>query len=146
MAYIELNKLYYGNNETYAQEYLNRFNCDDCVKIQFFIGEHQAFFLQNAEVMNLAYKIARLDKQIGKLCDALPGVAIEQYSKKCLINEIVITNKIEGVHSSRKEIGGTTRKERIRHGASKACTGSYANGASNQFTGSSQKREDHAGI
>ena len=105
MAYIELNKLYYGNNETYAQEYLNRFNCDDCVKIQFFIGEHQAFFLQNAEVMNLAYKIARLDKQIGKLCDALPGVAIEQYSKKCLINEIVITNKIEGVHSSRKEIG-----------------------------------------
>ena len=46
-----------------------------------------------------------MDKEIGKLCDALPGVATNQYPKKCLIDEIVITNKIEGVHSSRKEIG-----------------------------------------
>ena len=34
----------------------------------------------------------------------LPGVALRQYSQKCLIDEIVLTNKIEGVHSSRKEI------------------------------------------
>ena len=55
--------------------------------------------------MTLAYKIEKLDKEIVKLCNTLPGVAIDQYSKKCLIDEIVITNKIEGVHSSRKEIG-----------------------------------------
>ena len=35
----------------------------------------------------------------------LPDIAKEQYSRKCLIDEIVLTNKIEGVHSSRKEIG-----------------------------------------
>ena len=105
MAYKKLKSLYYGNNEVYAQEYLNRFNSDETIKINFYIGEHQAFFVQNAEVMTLAYKIAKLDKEIGNLCDDLPGVAINQYSKKCLIDEIVITNKIEGVHSSRKEIG-----------------------------------------
>ena len=105
MSYKELKSLYYGDNEIYAQEYLNRINSEETIKINFHIGENQAFFVQNAEVMTLAYKIAKTDKEIGKLCDALPGVAIDQYSKKCLIDEIVITNKIEGVHSSRKEIG-----------------------------------------
>lgn len=105
MSYKELKSLYYGDNEVYAKEYLNRFNSEETIKINFHIGENQAFFVQNTEIMTLAYKIAKLDKEIGKLCDALPGVAIDQYSKKCLIDEIVITNKIEGVHSSRKEIG-----------------------------------------
>lgn len=104
MSYKELKSLYYGDNEVYVQEYLNRFNSEASKRINFHIGENQAFFLQNTEVMTLAYKIAKLDKEIGKLCDALPGVAIDQYLKKCLIDEIVITNKIEGVHSSRKEI------------------------------------------
>ena len=105
LNYKELKSLYYGNNEVYAQEYLNRFNSDDAVKMDFNIETNQAFFLQNTQVMTMAYNIAKLDKQIGKLCDKLPGVALNQYSKKCLIDEIVITNKIEGVHSSRKEIG-----------------------------------------
>lgn len=105
MAYQEFKSLYYQSAELYAQEYQKRFSSEEAVKINFLIGERQAFFLQNAEVMTLAYQIAKLDKEIAKLCDELPGVAIDQYSKKCLIDEIVITNKIEGVHSSRKEIG-----------------------------------------
>ncbi len=105
MSYKELKSLYYGSDEIYVKEYLNRFNSDEAVKLDFTIGENQAFFLQNAEVMTLAYKIQKLDKEIFKLCNALPGIALGQYSKKCLIDEIVITNKIEGVHSSRKEIG-----------------------------------------
>lgn len=105
MSYIELKNLYYKSNELYAQEYLNRFNSGETIKIGFQIGKHQAFFMQNSKVMTLAYRIAKLDKEIGELCGKLPGVATKQYSKKCLIDEIVITNKIEGVHSSRKEIG-----------------------------------------
>ncbi len=105
MAYRELKSLYYEDSSFYAQEYLNRFNSDEAVKINFFIGDKQAFFLQNSDVLTIAFKIARLDKKIADLCNELPGVAIRQYSRKCLIDEIVITNKIEGVHSSRKEIG-----------------------------------------
>ncbi len=105
MAYKELKSLYYGNHEIYAQEYLNRFNSEETTKLNFYIGENQAFFVGNSETWKLIAKIARLDKEIGDLCKELPGVAISQYSKKCLIDEIVITNKIEGVHSSRKEIG-----------------------------------------
>lgn len=105
MSYKELKSLFYEKNDVYAQEYYNRFNSEEAVKLDFYIGENQAFFLENAEIMTVAYKIQKLDKEIYKLCDALPGVALNQYSKKCLIDEIVITNKIEGVHSSRKEIG-----------------------------------------
>lgn len=105
MNYKELKSLYYGSNEIYAQEYLNRFNSEQTIKLNFYIGENRAFFLENAEVLKLSFNIARLDKEIGELCNDLPGVAINQYSRKCLIDEIVITNKIEGVRSSRKEIG-----------------------------------------
>ncbi len=105
MSYKELKTLYYGDEKIYVQEYLNRFNSEETIKIDFYIGENQAFFMESAEVMKLAFNIAKLDKKIGILCDSLPGAAIGQYSRKCLIDEIVITNKIEGVHSSRKEIG-----------------------------------------
>ena len=44
-------------------------------------------------------------KEVRALSAQLPDIAKEQYSRKCLIDEIVLTNKIEGVHSSRKEIG-----------------------------------------
>lgn len=105
MAYGELKSLYYKDNDIYAQEYLNRFHSEEAIKIDFHIGNNQAFFLQNAEVWQLAFKIIKLNRSIEALCSSLPGVALEQYQKKCLIDEIVLTNRIEGVHSSRKEIG-----------------------------------------
>lgn len=62
MKYKELKNLYYGNQEDYAKEYLNRFDSEEAVKIPFDIGKKQAFFLQNTEVLTLAYNIAKLDK------------------------------------------------------------------------------------
>lgn len=104
MAYQTLGKLYYIDQGTYMQEYKTRISSEDTIKLDFLIANKPAFFLQNAEVMKLAYDIVKLDKSVAKLSAALPEVAKEQYSKKCLIDEIVLTNKIEGVHSSRKEI------------------------------------------
>lgn len=105
MEYRELKKLSYGDPGLYEQEYRSRFNSEEAVRLNFFIGENQAFFLENREVLRQMLQIQRLDKEVLRLCVLLPGVAKEQYSKKCLIDEIVLTNNIEGVHSSRKEIG-----------------------------------------
>lgn len=104
MAYQLLGKLYYKDQGLYAQTYKSRFESEDTVKLDFLVAQKPAFFIQNTEVMKLAYDIVKLDKAVAKLSAALPGVAKSQYSKKCLIDEIVLTNKIEGVHSSRKEI------------------------------------------
>lgn len=103
--YQELRKLYYGDKEIYTAEYNKRFDSENAVKLNFHINENRAFFVANAEVAALMFSILRLDKRVAQLCSELPGAALNQYSRKCLIDEIVISNNIEGVHSSRKEIG-----------------------------------------
>lgn len=106
MSYKALNKVFYTvSKDEFERIYMERFSSSEAVKLHFYIKDKQAFFLQNAEVFSLAYEIAKLDKKIQMIYSSLPGVAINQYSRKCLIDEIVITNNIEGVHSSRKEIG-----------------------------------------
>lgn len=105
MAYKELIKLYYGDQETYRTTYMQRYSSENSVHLDFDVAGYQAFFVQCEEVINLTIQILKLDKEIYKLRTRLPKVALEQYSKRCLIDEIVITNNIEGVYSSRKEIG-----------------------------------------
>ena len=61
--------------------------------------------METPELMKRVVEITRLDKEIAKLANALPGIALQQYINKCLIDEIVINNNIEGVHSTRREIG-----------------------------------------
>lgn len=105
MAYKELRKLYYGDKDTYRETYMQRFSAENAVRLDFDVAGYQAFFVQCEDVINLTYQILKLDKDIFRLRKMLPKVALEQYSKKCLIDEIVLTNNIEGVYSSRKEIG-----------------------------------------
>jgi len=127
VAYKELREYSFGNEEAYSKEYLHRFQSEEAVKLDFSIGDNRAFFLQNAEVMSLAYQIAKLDKEIASECSGLPTVAFDQYAKRCLIDEIVLTNKIEGVHSSRKEIGEALdileNQSEVKNGKSSRFTG-----------------------
>lgn len=48
--------------------------------------------------------IEKTDKRVNSLCGNLPQVALEQFALRCLIDEIVLTNNIEGIYSTRKEI------------------------------------------
>lgn len=102
--YESLKKLYYKNPQDYEKIYEDRFNSIQTKHIDFYIGENIAFYLENKDVTDLVFEILKNDKKIALLCKDLPEIALQQYSKKCLIDEIVLTNNIEGVHSSRKEI------------------------------------------
>ena len=104
MAYPLLNKLYYQDQSRYAQVYQDRFQSEDTVKLDFSIGDRQAFFVQTGDLWRRGFQILRLNGQVTALSSALPLIARRQYSRKCLIDEIMLTNRIEGVHSSRKEI------------------------------------------
>lgn len=105
MPYKELKELYYGDQATYKSTYDQRFFSDNGIHLDFDVAGNQAFFVQCPDVFNLSYEIMRLDKDISLIRTQLPKIALEQYSRRCLIDEIVITNNIEGVYSSRKEIG-----------------------------------------
>ena len=109
MPYPELRKLYYGDEAAYAAEYAQRVASPDTVKLNLQINGKQAFFVETTEVLRLVRDIERLDKEVRKLRMELPEIAALQYTVHCLIGEIVLTNQIEGVHSSRKEIGEVLR-------------------------------------
>lgn len=104
MGYLELGKMYYGDKVSYRAEYEARFSSPDTIKLNFWIKSNQVFFVPTPELSNLIFQILRTDKRITSLSRALPQVAIDQFTKRCLIDEIVLTNKIEGVYSTRKEI------------------------------------------
>ncbi len=104
MKYITLKKYEYIHHGESNDEYLRRYNAYDSIKIGVDIGSNQAFFVETKEIRDKVLQIYKLDKTISKLCNKLPVEAIANYMLSSLINEIQITNSIEGVYSTKKEI------------------------------------------
>ena len=103
MAY-SLKKLFHIDKTRYEEEYEKRFNSDTAVHLDFKIGKEQAFVCQTPEILNFIISIERTDKAVNELHNRLPKIAINQFANRCLIDEIVLSNNIEGVHSTRKEL------------------------------------------
>lgn len=106
MEYIELSKLSYGGQTSYEQAYQERFNSPYAQHIDMKIAGWPAFFVVTPEIHSRMLTIQRADKEICGLFHALPGIAVNHFSRRCLIDEIMLTNGIEGVHSTRREIDG----------------------------------------
>lgn len=104
MDYKSLSKLRYSDSEHYKTIYEERFHANNAIHFDFEIHSHQAFVVVNPDIYPKMLSIYKKDKTIGNLCRALPGKALSQFEERCLIDEIIISNNIEGVHSSRKEI------------------------------------------
>ena len=103
MAY-PLKKLFHMDRAKYEEEYLKRFNSPDAVHFDFKISGEQAFMCQTPEILNTIISIERTDKHVRSLHKDLPLAAINQFANRCLIDEIVLSNNIEGVHSTRREL------------------------------------------
>ena len=104
MNYELLSSLYYKSKNEYEQEYNNRFHSIASKRLNISIEENQCFYILTGEVVNKLYNIMVLNQKLDKLTSEIPGIALQQYIKKCLIDEIVLTNEIEGVVSTRKDI------------------------------------------
>lgn len=104
MNYELLSSLYYKGKKEYEQEYNDRFNSVASKRLNISIEENQCFYILTEEVVNKLYNVMVLNQKLDKLTSEIPGIALRQYIKKCLIDEIVLTNEIEGVVSTRKDI------------------------------------------
>ncbi len=104
MNYTPLSKLYYKDKAHYEEIYQNRLHSESSVRLNFSITEHPAFFQYNSEMLLLTSAIYQKNAELIQLKYSLPSIALEQFRLSCLIDEIKITNEIEGVHSTRKEI------------------------------------------
>lgn len=99
-----LKKLFHIDKEAYKSEYEKKFNDEDTIHLDIEISGNPAFICQTKEVFGSIISIERTNTAIAKMCSKLPEKALIQYRNRCLTDEIVLTNNIEGVHSTRKEI------------------------------------------
>lgn len=104
MNYELLSKLYYKDPALYQAEYERRKNSDYSVSLGFEIAGGEAFYVQEPEFLKLTTRIYKKIVLLTRLCAALPDVVNASYARKCLIDEIILTNDIEGIRSTRKEV------------------------------------------
>ncbi|MCL2403242.1 MAG: Fic family protein [Coriobacteriia bacterium] len=64
----------------------------------------EMFYTIPQELANLAEKILRLERKISHLWKSLPPIALGSFIRDLIAQEIVSTNRIEGIRSTRKEI------------------------------------------
>lgn len=104
MKYRALSSIFYSDNNKYLDIYTNRFNSESTYRFNFRISENPAFLVINHDILQKVEYIMELDRELVKKMNRVPDIALSQYKKKCLIDEVRMTNEIEGVASTRKEI------------------------------------------
>lgn len=104
MEYLEFEKLFYKDRTSYTLKYKERFDSEFTLHIPIKVSGNDAFVVSTGEILNLVSNIYKADKTLYMLVEGLPSIALKQFTQKCLVDEIKLTNDIEGVHSTRKEI------------------------------------------
>ena len=104
MKYKLLSHLFYKNKDEYNALYQQRMSSESTVVLPIKIGDHNAFYCLCPEIYETSLRIMQLNKMVSVVEDELPNAALIQFANKCLIDEIKLTNDIEGVYSTRKEL------------------------------------------
>lgn len=104
MNYILLSHLFYKDQNEYKALYNKRITAESTYILPTKIGDHEAFYCLCPEIHSISMQIMQLDKKISHIRNQLPDAALIQFANKCLIDEIKLTNDIEGVYSTGKEL------------------------------------------
>lgn len=104
MSYVLLSHLYYKDKNKYKTLYEQRISAESTRVLPIKIGDHKAFYCLCPEIHSISMQIMQLDKNISHIQNELPNAALIQFANRCLVDEIKLTNDIEGVYSTRKEL------------------------------------------
>lgn len=104
MSYELLSKLFYKEPDTYEARYDQRFHSDTAIKLPLFINNHQAFFMTPLEMINKTEAIFKLNTAVNVISKDVPVSALNFLINRFLKDEIALTNDIEGITSTKKEI------------------------------------------
>ena len=111
--YLELSKLYY--QKANIEEELNKRLENPCVyKTSLYISpilrgervseEVELFFLPIKNILMLQDEIIQNSRDILNLSNKLPEVALNYCIREIMVNEIIKSNGIEGVHTTKKDV------------------------------------------
>ena len=130
--YQILSKIYYKDNANYNYELDIRLKSYGTTYLPFKIkpiksrNEFQCFIVNYQELDYLHYQITMNTKKILDFIHSkdIPGIAINNYIKSKLIDELLSTNTIEGVRSTKAELEyaleqvekiSSTKKSKVKH-------------------------------
>ena len=109
MEYPELSKLFhmdvspnrYSINE---EEYGRRIEMDSTFRVQVFKDKEDLFVAMPREMTVLMEKILRAERKSSAMMKSIPPVARAALIRGLVLDEVVSTNAIENIHSTRKQI------------------------------------------
>ena len=107
MKYEFLSSAYYKDItlEHYNELYRSRFESEAAYKIpKLDVHGNPAFFMMLPQFSLMIENIFANAVKIIDILDRIPTPAAVKFSNESLIDEIIITNNIEGIYSTRKEI------------------------------------------
>src|SRR5574344_889747 len=124
MTWESLSKIYRKNNsneEILASVYSGRFNSPFTKKLNFDIKQQgrknawQTFFYYTDEMVELLTKIMQETTKLKLQKQYLPDIALESLYFSNMVDEIIATNAIEGVNSSKREISKAMDKQKNKN-------------------------------
>ncbi|MCM1149342.1 MAG: Fic family protein [Butyricicoccus sp.] len=114
MKYPELRKMYYKDRDGYEQECAMRPESAWATVLPLEINGYKSYYMNCPEITGLICEIYKNYIVLKKTVDRLPSIAYDCYKRNCLIDEVMMTNDLEGVHSTKREISeilDATQKE-----------------------------------
>ena len=109
MSYKRLDRLFHENtssnrkseNEHEAQ---TRLTAPSSFRTGIDVGTGELFLAVPRELSIATEKILRAERKVSQLWRDLPGIACGAYVRNLIVDEVVCTNEMEGVQSTRKQI------------------------------------------
>lgn len=121
MGYTNLHTLFHYDETAWDALYRTLFSSPLSRHVAIFIRPFgssmppvEAFFCYTEEMMHRVEDIGRGFGYLTRTMDSLPGAAIDQFTRHCLIEEIQSSNEIEGVRSTRQEISRAMDGQKYR--------------------------------
>ena len=115
MKIDSLEKIYYTNSDEHQRIYQERFNAPFTKHFDILIRqykrkhEYPLFFYYTDEMIDLLENIFITNSDLEAYLRTLPEDIVNQYMRYSIVLEILATNQIEGVFSTRKEISAAMK-------------------------------------
>ncbi len=121
MAYRTLEKSFYADSSSdrYANRealYRSRFEADSTIRTGIELENGELFCTVPVELMLANETIYNNERRIAELWASLPHVTQGAFVRSLILDEVVCSNEIEGVHSTRRQIEVALENGAARHG------------------------------
>ena len=122
MKYEELSKVFYkaqqdDPHEALRQELSKRVESPSTFVLDYATAHGNLFISMPNEMITLFERILRRERRITKLMQQLPGIAGDEVLRSLVFDEVINSNYVENIHSTRKQIEEALRDSNDSHDA-----------------------------